>query len=407
MAASRTNLRLVFQRREKITSLPLYYDGFLCKKSSRDKDFQRYWSELRGSSIFFYCDEKESTYTEKLDLQHFVSIEDCSSVDKESQAANFRLQLANEKVMLKAESVEAREEWKGYIIVVSQLEVPTNLSLLPGQMLRLGEAVEQEKVRQSTASVRPELQSFLVEKPDPEVYDDVLTTMPACFHKISRNEAEAMLERYPENGSLVLRPSTENKNFSITTLTTQISKRVIKHYKVTCEDDGFAIQLDNPVKYSTLQEVVDHFIKETNGTLKPYLDSNMYANRIAVSKGQSTKVQKKPVPMSRVAPIQRSSKLPSDYPDTPGLMQKSYKPQRKLPLKPAEGSSRSPVNKESEPSYMNNEFLLKINQLNIAGDRPPSHTPAKPKSPQHFPAGGTDELMMKLMKRRAKLAEDQ
>ncbi|XP_078426502.1 signal-transducing adaptor protein 1-like isoform X4 [Cetorhinus maximus] len=363
MAASRTNLRLVFQRREKITSLPLYYDGFLCKKSSRAKDFQRYWSELRGSSIFFYCDEKESTYTEKLDLQHFVSIEDDSSVDKDSQAANFRLQLANEEVMLKAESVEAREEWKGYIIVVSQLEVPTNLSLLPGQMLRLGEAVEQEKVRQSTAPVRPESQSFLVEKPDPEVYDDVLTTMPA--------------------------------------------KRVIKHYKVTCEDDGFAIQLDNPVKYSTLQEVVDHFIKETNGTLKPYLDSNMYANRIEVSKDQSTKVQKKPVPMSRVAPIQRSSKLPSDYPDTPGMMQKSCQSHRKLPLKPAEGSSRSPVNKESEPSYMNNEFLLKINQLNIAGDRPPSRTPAKPKSPQHFPAGGTDELMMKLMKRRAKLAEDQ
>ncbi|XP_067886537.1 signal-transducing adaptor protein 1-like isoform X2 [Heterodontus francisci] len=412
MAASGTNRRLVFQRREKITSLPLYYDGFLWKKTMRDKNYQRYWSELRGSSVFFYCDEKESTYTEKLDLQHFLSIEDDNSRDKDSQAANFRLQLTNEEVKLKAESIETREEWKGYISVVSQLEVPSNLSLLPGQMLRLEEVVEQERGRQSTAPVRPESQSLLVEKSDPEVYDDILTTMPACFYKISRNEAEAMLERYPDNGSLLIRPSTDNTNYSITTLTTQSSKQVIKHYKVTCEASGFVIWLNYPVTCSTLHEVVDHFIKETNGVLKPYLESNMYTNKIEVPKGQSFKVQKKSVPISRVAPIQRSPVLPSDHPDVPGVMQKSYKSQQKLPLKQErlkpEGRSRSSANNESEPSYMNNEVLLKINQMNLASDKPPSHAPPKPMPSQRFTAGvgNTDELTAKLMKRRARLAED-
>uniref|UniRef100_UPI00398EA24E signal-transducing adaptor protein 1-like isoform X2 n=1 Tax=Pristiophorus japonicus TaxID=55135 RepID=UPI00398EA24E len=379
MAASRTNLRLVFQRREKITSLPLYYAGVLWKKSTRDKDFQRYWSEVRGSSIFFYCDENEVVYTEKLDLQKFVSIGDDNSRDKSSQVVNFRLQLANEEVKLKAEDLETREEWKGYISVVSQLKVPSNLSLLPGQMLRLNEVAEQEKERQSTSPVRPESESYLVQKPDPAMYDNMLSTMPACFYKISRNEAESMLERHPENGSLIIRPSTENTNYSVTTLTTQNSKGVIKHYRVTCEDSEFIIWLEYPVTCRTLQDVVDHFIKVTNGDLKPYLESNVYDKNI----GQSIKAQMKSVPMSRVAPIQRSLVPPSDHPEVPAMMQKSCKSQPKLPLKqdllkPAEGSSRSSAMKESEPSYMNNKGK-----------------------------GDTNELMMKLMKRRAKLAEDQ
>ncbi|XP_038660376.1 signal-transducing adaptor protein 1-like [Scyliorhinus canicula] len=401
MAAPRTNLRLVFQRREKITALPLYYDGFLWKKSSEDKDFQRYWSELRGNSIFFYCDEKESTYTEKLDLQHFVSIRNDSSREKGAQAANFRLQLANEEVKLKAENAETREEWKGYISVVCQLEVPSDLSLLPGQVLQLGEVVKREIRRQSTATMGPKLQNYIVEKPDPDVYDDVLTTMPECFYNISRSGAEAMMERHPENGSLILRPSTEKNNYSVTTLTTHVSKRAIKHYKVTCEESGFVIWLDYPVKCNTLQQVVDHFIKETNGTLKPYLDSNTYADRIVLSKGQ-----KKSVPMSRVAPIQRSVP-PADYPSSSGRMQISCNSLKKLPLKPERRSSL-PTNIEPEPNYMNNKFLSKTNQFNMAGDRPPSRTPPKPRSPQNFIAGQgeNDELMAKLKERRAKLAKD-
>ncbi|XP_043576583.1 signal-transducing adaptor protein 1-like isoform X1 [Chiloscyllium plagiosum] len=405
MAASRTNLRLVFQRREKITSLPLYYDGILWKKSSRAKNFQRYWSELRGTSIFFYCDEKESMYTEKLDLQHFVSIEDDNSGGKKSQAASFRLQLINEGVKLKAENVEAREEWKGYIIAVSQLEVPHDLSLLPGQTLCLEEVVKQETLRQSSAPVRPELQRVLVEKPDSDLYDDVLTAMPKCFYKISRNEAEAMLERHPENGNLILRPSTENTNYSISTLITQCSKRVLKHYRVTCEETGFIIWVDNPVTCRSLQEVIEHFIKETNGVLKPYIDSEVYADKIEVSKSPNEKANKT-LPVSRVAPIQHSPVLPPEHPGIPGITKFPTKSSRKLPLK-QEMSSRSPVNMEPEPSYMNDEFLLKMNQVIIADDRPPTRPPPKPRSSRLFAAGGasSDELMAKLKERRARLGD--
>ncbi|XP_059499539.1 signal-transducing adaptor protein 1-like isoform X1 [Stegostoma tigrinum] len=407
MAASRTNLRQVFQRREKITSLPLYYDGVLWKKSSKDKTFQRYWSELRGSSIFFYCDEKESMYTERLDLQNFVSIGDDNSGGKNSQAASFQLQLINEQVKLKAENVETREEWKGYITVVSQLDIPRDLTLLPGQMLCLEEVVKQEKLRQSSAPVRPELQRFLVEKPDSEFYDDVLTSMPACFYKISRNEAEAILERHPENGNLILRPSTENTNYSITTLTTKYSRRVIKHYKVTCEDNGFVIWVNYPVTCKSLQEVIDHFIKETSGALKPYIESDVYADKIDVSKNPNDKTNKKLVPMSRVTPIQCPPVLPSEHPGIQGIMKSPSKSPQKLPLRPAEMSSRSPANMEPEPSYMNDEFHLKMNQMVIADDRPPTRTPPKPLSWRFATGGGgSDELMAKLNERRARLGED-
>ncbi|XP_069780823.1 signal-transducing adaptor protein 1-like isoform X2 [Narcine bancroftii] len=371
MATSRTNLR-VFQRREMITSLPLYYDGFLWKKRTRDKDFQRYWSELRGSSIFFYSDDKDIT----------------------------------------AENIETQEEWKVYITVVSTLEIPRTLSLLPGQVLRLKEMVAQEKERLSTAPRKQESQSFTVEKPDPEVYDDLLNTMPECFYKVSRHEAEAMLERYPEKGSLIIRPSTENSNYSITTMVTQNNKGIIKHYKVMNDDSGFVIGLENPVTYSTLQEVVDHFIKVTNGMMKPYVDSKEYANKIEMFKGQCTNVQKKPVPISKVAPIQRSSVLPSKYPDVLAMKQKPCNTQQKLPLKeqplkPAACGSRGPLKEGSEPNYMNNEILTKLNQMNLADDRPPNYTAPKPLSytVQNFSTGEDprSELAAKLMKQRKKL----
>ncbi|XP_051875966.1 signal-transducing adaptor protein 1-like [Pristis pectinata] len=352
-------------------------------------------------------------YTEKLDLQHFISVEDDNSRDKGHQAVSFRLHLNNGEVKLKAENIETREEWKGYICVVTQLEVPSTLSLLPGQILRLKEVAAREKERQSTAPRRQESQCFLVEKPDPEVYDDLLNTMPECFYKVSRNEAEAMLERHPENGSLIIRPSTENSNYSVTTMITQNSKGVIKHYKVTSEDSGFVIGLENPVTYSTLQEVVDHFIKVTNGVLKPYLDPKEYANKIEMSKDQHKRVQMKLLPMSRVAPIQRLSISPSEYPGTPGMMQKPCNSQQKLPLKqqllkPAGDSSRGLAKEESEPNYMNNEILVKLNQINLADDRPPNYTAPKPWRLKHFTTGEdeTSELMTKLMKRRERLADD-
>ncbi|XP_062925193.1 signal-transducing adaptor protein 1-like [Mobula hypostoma] len=289
--------------------------------------------------------------------------------------------------MSQAENIETREEWKGYIFVVTQLEVPSTLSLLPGQVLHLKEVAVREKDRQYTAPSEQESQCFLVEKPDPEVYDDLLNTMPECFYKVSRNEAEAMLERHPENGSLIIRPSTESSNYSVSIMTTQNSKGVIKHYKVTNEDRGFVIELENPVTYSTLQEVVCHFIKVTNGVLKPYLDSKQYANKIEMSKDECTKVQKRPTPMSKVAPIQRLSVSPSEYPGA---------------------SRRGPAKEASEPNYMNNEILEKLNHLNLADDKPPSYTAPKPWCLQHRTTGEdeTSELMAKLMKRRERMGDD-
>ncbi|MBN3293636.1 STAP1 protein, partial [Polypterus senegalus] len=50
----------------------------------------------------------------------------------------------------------------------------------------------------------------------------------------------------------------------------------IKHYKVNIEHNGFTIELGTPVFTKTLNEVIDYFIKQTDGRLKPYIESDDY-----------------------------------------------------------------------------------------------------------------------------------
>lgn len=66
-------------------------------------------------------------------------------------------------------------------VCVSQLEVPTTLNLLPGQIHMLREAVEKEierlnDITEKTASARP---SITVASPDLDNYLSVLSEMPA------------------------------------------------------------------------------------------------------------------------------------------------------------------------------------------------------------------------------------
>lgn len=68
MATPRTNLRLVFQRREKITSLPLYYDGFLWKENTRDKVGENH--VLAMTVWFTYC----VSYSEVIDVLQKVHV---------------------------------------------------------------------------------------------------------------------------------------------------------------------------------------------------------------------------------------------------------------------------------------------------------------------------------------------
>ncbi|CAO2639552.1 Signal-transducing adaptor protein 1 [Lemmus lemmus] len=223
--------RRIFQERLKITALPLYFEGFLLVKRSDYQEYKHYWTELRGTTLFFYTDRK-STITE---------------------------------------NTESGEEWRGFILTVTELSVPQHVSLLPGQVIRLHEVLEREKKRRLETERVPVMP---VEKEkEPEQDDvDVPNPMPACFYAVSRKEATEMLEKNPSLGNMILRPGSDSKSYSIT-IRQEIEMPRIKHYKVMSAGKNYTIDLEKPVTLPNLFSVVDYFVKETRGNLRPFIHS--------------------------------------------------------------------------------------------------------------------------------------
>ncbi|XP_055290007.1 signal-transducing adaptor protein 1 isoform X2 [Moschus berezovskii] len=223
--------RRIFQERSKITALPLYFEGFLLVKRSEYQEYKHYWTELRGTTLFFYTDKKSTT----------------------------------------TENTESGEEWRGFILTVTELSVPLHVSLLPGQVIRLHEVLEKEKKRrietERTPSSSPEKGKQPVED-----YEDVLNPMPACFYSVSRKAATEMLEKNPSMGNMILRPGSDSRNYSIT-IRQEIDLPRIKHYKVMSVGKNYTIELEKPVTLPNLFSVIDYFVKETRGNLRPFIYS--------------------------------------------------------------------------------------------------------------------------------------
>ncbi|KAM4710313.1 signal-transducing adaptor protein 1 isoform 2-T2 [Discoglossus pictus] len=269
MAAPIPAPRKIYQRRSIITSLPLYYEGFVWIKRDKKKEC-KYWAELRGTTIFLYSDKKQEKYTDTIELQSLVSLADRYPLQK--QWAEVVLTLPNEEVYLKTENAEDAEEWKGFILTVVELSVPNCLALLPGQVIRLKEVLEKETTRKAT-------QTSIQHLPPPsldlncETYEDV-GRMPLCFHKVTRQEAADMLMKMSSCGNLILRPGADSKNFAVT-IREPTDMSQVKHYRVLDSDRGYTIELEKPVTLKSLDEVVEHFIKETRGKLRPFV-TNLY-----------------------------------------------------------------------------------------------------------------------------------
>ncbi|XP_069834162.1 signal-transducing adaptor protein 1-like isoform X2 [Dendropsophus ebraccatus] len=274
MAATEPAPRRIYQQRSRLTSLPLYYEGFLWIKRGRNKEV-KYWTELRGSKLFLYSDKKQEKFTDSIDLQYLSSATDRYSNQK--QLAEVILQLPNEEVCIKTETAEDAEEWKGFILTVSQLSVPTSLTLLPGQIIQLKEVLEKESTRRESETFE--------ETPVPclspvfhSTYEDVeskVNEMPMCFYTVTRQQATEMLINDEDSGNLILRPGADCKNFAVTIRepTENSCRPQVKHYKILRTDRGFTIELERPVILNSLDEVVNHFIKETRGKLKPFISS--------------------------------------------------------------------------------------------------------------------------------------
>ncbi|XP_056132859.1 signal-transducing adaptor protein 2b [Lampris incognitus] len=265
-----------------------YYEGYLEKRSFKDKTSRRLWTCLCGNTLFFFNNSKDADYIEKLELNSFISVTDDRSRDRNLDAARINLRLKNNDITLTAPSLEARELWKGFIQSVVQLSVPSKLNLLPGQIQMLKEVVNREKERVTALSppvvTPPPANSY-------SLYIDLAGDMPSCYYQVSRMEAEMMLERNAKKGNMLLRPGRDGNSFAVTTRQhlngtnhqqgSYLIWSVFRHYRVTRKHGGgFAIDLEHPIPCTTLNNVIDLLVKTTGGALVPFVMEGPYEESI-------------------------------------------------------------------------------------------------------------------------------
>uniref|UniRef100_UPI003AAFE44E signal-transducing adaptor protein 1-like n=1 Tax=Centroberyx gerrardi TaxID=166262 RepID=UPI003AAFE44E len=364
--------RVVHKRRTTITALPLYHSGHLLKKRSKEKDFKKYYGELRGCSIFLYTDDTQDTYTEKLDLEMLKSMVLDSPYQRKTPTI-FTLSLHTEEVQLKMDNPDTGEEWRGFILTVTKKEMPSEVRLLPGQIMKLEEALDQEKKRNppQTRPPLPPRPAFLTSAspsaspPSPKDTNECsLSEMPPCFYAVTRQEAECMLEENPEYGSIILRPSTLTNNYALTLRQVSPSGPVKKSYRVTATSSGFVIELDTAVSVPSLNDVVKYFLEKTEHRLQPYVRSQPYDTRIEMPPAPKcitlSSATPKAVPWAQVAPmVQSQTKEDSSSPP------RASPP----PTKTAESEYVAPDDHKSKQSVDNIEKelreVLRIRRQNI------------------------------------------
>lgn len=265
-----------------------YFEGFLEKRSFKDKLSRKLWTSLCGNTLFMFNNNKDADYVEKQDLSNFISISDDLSADRNLDSARLHLKLKDDDIYLTAPSLETRELWKGYILSVVQLTLPTNLNLLPGQIHILREVVQKETQRLRELAERPQPPpppTKIVPTFVPDHYMPILSEMPECYHMVSRTEAENLLEKNQEQGNLLLRPSRDNTSLAVTTRQELNGRSIFKHYRVTrCPDGGFDIAVDSPIRCNTLHDVITCLVAKTGGVLKPLLVEQMYERNITFVK---------------------------------------------------------------------------------------------------------------------------
>ncbi|MED6270479.1 hypothetical protein CHARACLAT_010852 [Characodon lateralis] len=292
----------------KKSQLPdFYYEGYLEKRSFKDKTSRKLWTCLSGNTLFFFNEKRDNDYLEKLDLYGLISVTDDGSPDPNLDAARFNVQMTNGNIKFTAPSAESRELWKGFIYSVAELQVPSSLNLLPGQFHILKETVQKEKER---------LANPPTEQSPPTT---VRTDMPACYYKVPRLEAELLLEREANKGNLLLRDGKDGRSFAITTKQ-DLDGSIFRHYRIlTKPQGGFYIDVDKPVHFDTLHDLVNYMVEKTKGSLTPLIIEGQYDKNISFisSDNENGERTQQPLPdpaPAREAPMSVTGKMTSDEP---------------------------------------------------------------------------------------------
>ncbi|XP_011799002.1 PREDICTED: signal-transducing adaptor protein 2 [Colobus angolensis palliatus] len=215
-----------------------YYESFLEKKGSCDRDYKKFWAGLQGLTIYFYNSNRDFQHVEKLNLGAFEKLTDeipwGSSRDP---GTHFSLILRNQEIKFKV-----------------------------GPLGLLGLANGDGAGSQRRRGLRAEERTW---SPGSQVGDAALHR---CFLKVSRLEAQLLLERYPECGNLLLRPSGDGADsVSVTTRQMHNGTHVVRHYKVKREGPKYVIDVEEPFSCTSLDAVVNYFVSHTKKALVPFL----------------------------------------------------------------------------------------------------------------------------------------
>ncbi|XP_041086479.1 signal-transducing adaptor protein 2-like [Polyodon spathula] len=351
---------------------PSYYEGFIEKKGPKEKEHKRYWTSLIGDTLFFFNSSRDTSYVEKLCLSGFLSLTDDNSRDKNLEAGRLTLKMRDGEFRLTVPSLEARELWKGFIYTVVDLAVPHSLTLLPGQIHQLQEVLSEEKNRR-----RKQEERAAPPADSPANCTEQEAELPRCFNKVSRTEAESLLEKYPDCGNLLLRPGRDGQSYAVSTRQELNGSSVMKHYRVGRQGPGYLIEVENPISCSSLSDVVSCFIEKTDRTLVPFILQEDYEHSISFVQSDRD---------SGEDTVQRarafSSPKPPLLPKKPGLPS----PRASLPILYTEPEPEPEAELEPEPEeniYLNDycnaqsaEDTVKRGQANHS-PRPPL-LPPKP-----------------------------
>ncbi|XP_073881527.1 signal-transducing adaptor protein 2 isoform X4 [Macaca fascicularis] len=367
--------------------------------TSGPQDYKKFWAGLQGLTIYFYNSNRDFQHVEKLNLGAFEKLTDeipwGSSRDP---GTHFSLILRNQEIKFKVETLECREMWKGFILTVVELRVPSNLTLLPGHLYMMAEVLAKEEARRALET-------------------------PSCFLKVSRLEAQLLLERYPECGNLLLRPSGDGADgVSVTTRQMHNGTHVVRHYKVKREGPKYVIDVEEPFSCTSLDAVVNYFVSHTKKALVPFLLDEDYEKVLGYVEADKENGESVWVAPSALGPVASSSRpvivKPKKLPKPPAKL-----PKPSIGPKPVEKgfhhvvqagiellTSRDPPTSASQSagitsvSHRTWPHLSSLPEPRVFNGGLARKLPASSAQPL-FPAAGladmTAELQKKLEKRRA------
>ncbi|XP_034354309.1 signal-transducing adaptor protein 2 isoform X2 [Arvicanthis niloticus] len=340
-----------------------YYESFLEKKGPCDQDYRKFWAGLQGLAICFYNGNRDLQPLERLDLRLFSKLKEETLLGSSRDTAyHFSLVLRDQEVKFKVESLESCEMWKGFILTVVELRVPSNLTLLPGHLYMMAEVLAKEEVRRAAE-------------------------VPWCFLQVSRLEAQLLLERYPECGNLLLRPGGDGKD-SVSVTTRQIlnGSPVVKHYKVKREGPNYVIDVEDPFPCPSLEAVVNYFVTHTKRALIPFVLDEDYEKVLGfVDSDRENGESAWAVPSSRGSGHALPANVPKPLPPVPVPVSSQEDKLPPLPQLPDQDENYvTPIEDSPAAEYMNQDVSLSSQAVPLKLKKP-ARLPAKPPKPAVLP----------------------